>query len=366
LLTRIKHQLFQNQDSLSELTKDVEITLKQLEDEHRIKERELKTDIRSLQINLREQELSNNDFRFALKVEHDKRTTMQRQEFERLASELKKKYALKMDKQRAEMEEERMRIIKALEDRKDDMIKSRTSEHAQKYTQIKTYYSDIIATNLDFIKQLRIDISDLQQKEENERKKLNAIERERRELQEPQKQLEQDIRKLEEDEKVQAQIMEEKEAIKAEIDEIERAFREMEYEYEVKVQSLKYLQKETSKLSELYSRTVHEVQQKAGLNNLILEKKLANIQNDLEVKDIELNEYLLAANIDPRAIGSLPKTLDEVLDAKKDLIASLENQLQQIRRAHSHMIKAYEGKLSEFVIPIEELGFDPLAPTLSE
>ena len=26
------------------------------------------------------------------------------------------------------------------------------------------------------------------------------------------------------------------------------------------------------------------------------------------------------------------------------------------------MVKAYEGKLSEFVIPVEELGFDPLVP----
>ena len=26
------------------------------------------------------------------------------------------------------------------------------------------------------------------------------------------------------------------------------------------------------------------------------------------------------------------------------------------------MVKAYEGKLSEYVIPVEELGFDPLVP----
>jgi hypothetical protein len=26
-------------------------------------------------------------------------------------------------------------------------------------------------------------------------------------------------------------------------------------------------------------------------------------------------------------------------------------------------VKAYEGKLAEFVIPVEELGFDPLVPT---
>jgi len=45
------------------------------------------------------------------------------------------------------------------------------------------------------------------------------------------------------------------------------------------------------------------------------------------------------------------------------MIVELQLQLQQIRKAHSHMVKAYEGKLSEFVIPVEELGFDPLVPT---
>lgn len=34
---RIKHVLLINQDQQSELRKDVEVTLKQLEDEHRIK-----------------------------------------------------------------------------------------------------------------------------------------------------------------------------------------------------------------------------------------------------------------------------------------------------------------------------------------
>ncbi len=46
-----------------------------------------------------------------------------------------------------------------------------------------------------------------------------------------------------------------------------------------------------------------------------------------------------------------------------ELIAELQQQLKQIRKAHSHMVKAYEGKLSEFVSPVEELGFDPLVPT---
>lgn len=72
---------------------------------------------------------------------------------------------------------------------------------------------------------------------------------------------------------------------------------------------------------------------------------------------------LKAAHIDGRAIGAISKSIEEIENGKNDVIAELQNQLQQIRRAHTHMVKAYEGKLAEFVIPVEELGFDPLVPT---
>ena len=39
-----------------------------------------------------------------------------------------------------------------------------------------------------------------------------------------------------------------------------------------------------------------------------------------------------------------------------------EQFVKKIREAHSNMVKTYEGKLSEFGIPVEELGFDPLVP----
>ncbi len=68
-----------NQDQQSEVRKDVEVTLKQLEDEHRIKERALKTDIRALHVSLKEQELSQENYIFALKAENDKRQTELRQ-----------------------------------------------------------------------------------------------------------------------------------------------------------------------------------------------------------------------------------------------------------------------------------------------
>lgn len=55
-----------------------------------------------------------------------------------------------------------MQTIKNLEEKKDEKIKRLTNEHTKKFSDIKTYYTEITATNLDLIKQLRQEINDLQ------------------------------------------------------------------------------------------------------------------------------------------------------------------------------------------------------------
>jgi hypothetical protein len=57
------------------LKKEVEVTLKQLEDEHRIKERELKTDNRNLQVQVKEQELGHLDYMYSMQLEADRKMT---------------------------------------------------------------------------------------------------------------------------------------------------------------------------------------------------------------------------------------------------------------------------------------------------
>ena len=49
-------------------------------------------------------------------------------------------------------------------------------------------------------------------------------------------------------------------------------------------------------------------------------------------------------------------------NVKNEAIKEIQVELKKIREAHSNMVKTYEGKLSEFGIPVEELGFDPLVP----
>ena len=98
------------------------------------------------------------------------------------------------------------------------------------------------------------------------------------------------------------------------------------------------------------------------MRNLILEKKLETIQESLEIKEAQINQILAAARIDPQALGMIRSTLEEVENLKNEAIKGIQTELKKIREAHSNMVKTYEGKLSEFGIPVEELGFDPLVP----
>ena len=144
--------------------------------------------------------------------------------------------------------------------------------------------------------------------------------------------------------------------------ETQKEYQDIEWQYEVRLQQYQYIEQEKKQLFEKFHNIVYDVHRKTGLRNLILEKKLETIQESLETKDAQTNQILSTARIDPQALGMIRSTLEEVEQLKNEAIREIQTELKKIREAHSNMVKTYEGKLSEFGIPVEELGFDPLVP----
>jgi hypothetical protein len=159
------------------------------------------------------------------------------------------------------------------------------------------------------IKQLKNEIKELHKKEDENKRLLGQIEKERKELVEPYEQLKLEIHKYREDLLEQDKIIKEKTKIKQEIDREEQRYRDLEYQYEVKMQSYKYKEKERETLFDIFNNTVYAIQQREGLHNLILEKKINAVSEELEVKNLQLNEVLKAAHIDGRAIGAISKSI---------------------------------------------------------
>ena len=65
--------------------------------------------------------------------------------------------------------------------------------------------------------------------------------------------------------------------------------KDIEWQYEVRLQQFQYLQKEKKTLFDEFHYTVYEIHQKTGLRNLVLEKKLETIQEGVETKDAQIN-----------------------------------------------------------------------------
>ena len=80
--------------------------------------------------------MNKNEYVFTLKIDYDKITTQLRQKYERAYNDSKLN-----TKQDIEL------TIKLIEDKEDIVIKILTASHAEKYTNIKNYYADIITNN---------------------------------------------------------------------------------------------------------------------------------------------------------------------------------------------------------------------------
>ncbi len=72
---------------------------------------------------------------------------------------------------------------------------------------------------------------------------------------------------------------------------------------------------------------------------------------------MQVNEILKATNLDPGAVASLTRRLEEVLSAKNQHIKDLQYDLTKVTKAHTDAIRVYEAKMTEFGIPVEQLGF---------
>lgn len=260
------------------------------------------------------------------------------------------------------MEKKRKALIQKIETRKNAKIKECTVKHEKKYAEIKDYYQEITSTNLDIIKFLKEELATSKAEESMSQKEHTKHYRANKNVTEPLSRAKADKRELKKKQVMHIEIKNELDHCQQEIKAIEGGFKEAEWEYEVKLQQFKYLEAEKKQLFDEFHRLVYEFHQKTGLRNLILEKKLETIQESLDAKEASINQILTAANIDPDRLGMVRSTLDEVENIKNEAIKSIQTELKKIREAHSNMVKTYEGKLSEFGIPVEELGFDPLVP----
>uniref|UniRef100_UPI00398E5D9F dynein regulatory complex subunit 4 n=1 Tax=Pristiophorus japonicus TaxID=55135 RepID=UPI00398E5D9F len=357
---KVKHLLYEHQNNLAELKAENTVAIKMEQKEHYDQERDILNDTRNLKVELKEQELSNENMMKTLKLKTDEEFTRLWNDFEKQTEDIEVKYHRKMDVLRDEMELKRKTEIHEIEERKNGQINALMKNHEKAFSDIKNYYNDITLNNLALINSLKEQVEEMKWKEERLEKEMAELQYQNRRLADPLQKAQEEVARLT---KLLANYNQDKGFLaraRAKLKMMDKEMKQFRWEHEVLEQRFCKVQEERDELYSKFEKAVQEVQQKTGLKNVILEQKLCVLSDCLEKKEAQLNEVLAASNLDPTALTMITRKLEDVLDSKNNVIKDLQYELARVCKAHNDLLRTYEAKLVAFGIPVDELGFKPL------
>eukprot|EP00127_Corallochytrium_limacisporum_P005200 Clim_evm17s201 gene=Clim_evmTU17s201 len=357
---KIKHLLYEHQNSLTTAKAEGATAVKVAHDDTIEREKELRSDQKDLRLRLKEFELQHEDIVKSLQREHDKQVTELRKDFEQQVKDIVDKYDRKMRSLRDDLELRRKNEMHEIEERKNQQMNALMKNHEKAFGDIKNYYNDITLNNLALINSLKESMEEMKRKEERKDKLMVEITNENTRLTEPlqkaKAQNDEMSRKLVHLTKDRTALFNAKQQNKM----LEEEVKDLRWQVEIMTQRFESVETERDDLYEKFVGTIREVQQKAGFKNLILEKKLKALAEDLEKKEGQLNEVLAASNLDPNALSAVTRKLEDVLDSKNQAIKDLRYELARVCKAHNDVLRTYEGKMAEFGISTADIGFKPL------
>ncbi|KAG0590128.1 hypothetical protein KC19_1G074300 [Ceratodon purpureus] len=343
-----KHLLYEQQNMIATIKADNEQALKLQREQFSKREGELVNDKRALKDRVNEMELSYEDTIRSFKMEHAKEAAKMRQEFDQNAKELQQKFDRKIKELREEMDLRRKTEIQEIEERKNTHVLELTRKHEKAFTEIKCYYNDITHNNLDLIKTLKEDVTDMKKREAANEKLMYEIAQENKRLTEPLanalkevEQLRLGLTNYEKDKHLLA-------ITSSGLAEKTKKLKQLEWDYQVLQKRCEQLVAERDEIFAKFEGNIYNVQQKCGLTSMLLQRKVQILGEKLEKKEAQLGE--VGVKLEPDS------GIEGVLEAKNNLIKSLRYDLGKVTKAHDDAIKAFEAKLAEFGIPLEEMG----------
>ncbi|KAM3877230.1 dynein regulatory complex subunit 4 [Diretmus argenteus] len=362
---KVKHLLYEHQNTISELKAEGVVSTKLMQNEHAGLEDELNKGRRSLKVDFKELELSDQNLEKELKLKHNEELTETRNSFEKQVQEIEAKYAKKMQVLRQEQDIRRKTEISEIEDRMNSHITTLLKNHEKAFSDMKAYYNEMTQNSVVVHNSLKEQIADMKRKEKQLEKEMAELLLQNKHLTEPLQKAKKEAAELQKQlfnyEKDKAMLA----SAKARLKVGEKDMKDLKWEHEVLQQTFSKVQMERDELYKKFAQAIQEVQQKSGFKNLLLERKLGTLTDTLEKKEAQLYAVLSASNMDQAALGGVTHKFEEVLDSKNISIKDLQYEIARVCKAHNDLLRTYEAKLRAFGIPVEELGFKPLESSLA-
>ncbi|XP_011148989.1 dynein regulatory complex subunit 4 isoform X2 [Harpegnathos saltator] len=357
---KVKHLMYEHQTNLSETKADHLVALKLAQDDHAAQENELIKDKIDLKKAQKEQELSYMNEIRTLKLHNSEEMSNMMKRFQSEATKMEQKYEQKLTNQYESLTLKNRMEITEVEERKNTQIADLIKNHEDAFTEMKTYYNDITLNNLSLIKSMQEQMETMKSNEERLKKQVRELTTENKKCsadlkisQETVTELNRQLANYEKDKQCLTNT-------KRKLSAVTKDLENFKWENEVLELRFEKCQAERDELHSRFVSAIFELQQKTGLKNVLLEKKLEKLSDLLEQREAQISEVLAAAQLDPVAVVTVNKKLEDMLNRKNTAIQELQYELAKVCKAHDDLLATYESKLQEYGIPKTELGFQPL------
>eukprot|EP00930_Biecheleria_cincta_P036499 TRINITY_DN2501_c0_g1_i1.p1 TRINITY_DN2501_c0_g1~~TRINITY_DN2501_c0_g1_i1.p1 ORF type:complete len:497 (+),score=153.64 TRINITY_DN2501_c0_g1_i1:71-1492(+) len=315
---------------------------------------------------LREHQLENEDEVNMMRQGFAKALQKLRDTFEANHQALQAQYEEQVEQLKIDLELRRKVEIHEIEERKNLHINELLHNHQEAFDEIKAYYNDITHDNLLLIKSLKDEIAEMKEREKSNRKRMELLRQENKDLSKPLEDKLEEQQLLEEKLKSYTKDKMALKNLKAHYKKLEDQTSEAKQEYRGCEDRYRKIEKERDDLYKRFQKAVREIQRKAELGkNVVLEKKLEVLTQQFDEKQAQLTEVLHAAKLDPTIVASVTKKLEQVLGTKNRQIKDLQYQVHQSTKTYNDTIRVYESKLPSLGIDPEEIGFEAIPTATS-
>ncbi|KAG9342022.1 hypothetical protein JZ751_018340, partial [Albula glossodonta] len=255
---KVKHLLYEHQNSLSEQKAARTTAKKVLQTEHIEREFELRKEIRSLKTQLKEMELASENLVKKLKLKTDEEIIQMQNDFERQLLENKGKYDHKNSVMQKDLNLRWTNEIHKIEERKNSQINTLMKDHEKAFANMRSYYNDAIINNMALINSQKAELDATLKKVEELEKENGKLILQNKRLVEPLQKAKEEVAELQKQaahgKKDKASLAETRARLKAAEKEVE----DLKWEYEVLQQSFCKVQEDRDQLANKFTKTILE------------------------------------------------------------------------------------------------------------
>lgn len=360
---KVKHLEYEHQNNRKRVQADSTGHVDEERDLHQHRETVLRSTKQSLRLELKERELSNEDEIEQMTQAHEKNLLKLREQFESTNAALEARCRQRL----RELEESlalRCKVdVHEIEERKHLHLNDLMKNHEKAFAQIKNYYNDITKDNLRLIDSLQTELATMKKKAAANAKLMHDVAQENRRLSEPLAAALQEVEHLRHELKDEQKDKLSLRNAKARLLFLAHQVQTTKEQQAALKTRYKALENDRNLLYDTFEHTVQTIHKKGECKNLILEQRLATMDDQHARKELQLQEIVAAAGLEPSQARRVTDTLDALLRGKNVRLQALQYSVAKASKAFNDTLRTFTEKLTGFGVPEEDiraLGFKTL------